>query len=354
MTTNIRLRGSSWYLRLAVPRDLQAVVGKKDVWKSLRTRDHAEARRLALPEQDALHREWEALRQTRALDGADIEHAIWDRYVELIEADDRFRSELPTERDLDEIWAHLSGEFGDYNVEAYRIFEIIRDTFEKERESQSERLLVLRQHAARGETKSVADVTKILMAKRGLTVTNSADHRKLSQGLLRAELEAHLRYSERDAGDFTGVPSDKLVRPPKLAKEAVVPIGETIMGLFDRFKREMPASVSNDTWNQNRKIVELFADFAGAKAHASVITRKIVRDWKTQLFHWPVKAAEIREFRGRGFLAVIEANKTINKPTISDTTMHKYLSALGSFCNYLKSSGHRRRCYGFIFEVRPI
>ena len=339
MTTNVRLRDSAWYLRLAVPRDLQAVVGQKEIWKSLRTGDHKEARRIALAEQDALYRKWEALGQTRALDAADIEHAIWDRYVEMIEADDRFRAELPTEQDLDEIWIHLLSEFGEYSVEAFRIFETIRNTFENERQSRADRLAVLRQHAARGETRSVEDVLKTLLAKNGLAVTNSADHKKLAQGLVRAEVEAHHRYSERDGGDFTGAPRDNLVRPPKLAKEPAVPIGDTIMGQFDQYEREMPAAVSKDTWNQNRKIVELFADFAGSKANVSVITRKVVRDWKAQLFHWPSKAAETLAFRGKRFQAVIEANKTANKPTISDKTINKYLSALGSFCNYLRQNG---------------
>jgi integrase len=100
----------------------------------------------------------------------------------------------------------------------------------------------------------------------------------------------------------------------------------------------MPGAVSRDTWNQNRKIVELFADFAGSKEHVSVITRKVVRDWRAQLFHWPSKAVEMKAFRGKGFLAVIESNKSHKKPTISDTTINKYLSALGSFCTYLRGN----------------
>jgi integrase len=68
----------------------------------------------------------------------------------------------------------------------------------------------------------------------------------------------------------------------------------------------------------------------------SVITRKVVRDWRAQLFHWPSKAVEMKAFRGKGFLAVIESNKSHKKPTISDTTINKYLSALGSFCAYLR------------------
>ncbi len=42
---------------------------------------------------------------------------------------------------------------------------------------------------------------------------------------------------------------------------------------------------------------------------------------------WPVKADEIKEFRGLDFKAVIEANERIGKPTISTRTVNKYLSA---------------------------
>jgi len=243
-------------------------------------------------------------------------------------------------------WNRCTSEFGDYSLEAFRIFEIIRDTYQTQGKSRAERLTLLRDHAARGETHSVADVTKSLLTKRGLAVTNSADHKKLVQGLVRAEIEAHLRFSERDAGDFTGEPKDKLVRPP--TKKLAVPAGETIMGVFGQFEREMPGAVSRDTWNQNRKIVELFADFAGSKEHVSVITRKVVRDWRAQLFHWPSKAVEIKAFRGKGFLAIIESNKSHKKPTISDTTINKYLSALVFLRLSKRKRLYRRRCHGSI------
>ena len=340
MTTNIRRRGGVWYLRVSVPRDLYLVLGKKEIWQSLRTSDHSEARRLAPPRLDALHRDWEAARSRRSLTPADIEHAIWDRYSELIDGDERFRAELPTEDDLDEIWKHLVDEFDEHSIDAFRILEIVRGRFEEERAVRGQRLLMIRQHAARGETRSVADVMSAFLARKGLEVTNSGDRKKLAQGFQRAEMEAHARFLERDAGDFAGEPRDKLVRPPKLAKEVLTPVGETIMGLFDRYERERPASARPDTWNQNRKIVALFADFAGPKAPVSVINRKAIVQWKSKLFEWPVKAAETKAFRGLGFQAVIDANRTVKKPAISGTTINKYLSAVGSFCRYLKSNGY--------------
>src|SRR5262245_59642565 len=38
-------RGAAYYLRAAVPQDVQAIVGRREVWRSLKTKDRAEALR---------------------------------------------------------------------------------------------------------------------------------------------------------------------------------------------------------------------------------------------------------------------------------------------------------------------
>ena len=51
LATNIARRAgsASYYARLSVPKDLQAIVGKKEVWKSLGTKDARQARALVAP-----------------------------------------------------------------------------------------------------------------------------------------------------------------------------------------------------------------------------------------------------------------------------------------------------------------
>jgi hypothetical protein len=39
-------RGTRWYLRAKVPLDLREVLGRHEVWRSLRTGDHREAVKL--------------------------------------------------------------------------------------------------------------------------------------------------------------------------------------------------------------------------------------------------------------------------------------------------------------------
>ena len=50
------------------------------------------------------------------------------RVEQLVEGDDRFREQLPTEDDLDEVWRHLVAELGDYSHEALKVFEMVRFT----------------------------------------------------------------------------------------------------------------------------------------------------------------------------------------------------------------------------------
>src|SRR5918999_364378 len=120
---------------------------------------------------------------------------------------------------------------------AYRILEGIRDTFAKAQAERAKRFAKLRTDTARGETQLVADVlSRIIDEQRLNVVTDSPEYRKLAQGLQRAELEALQRSQERDRADWTGAPKDPLVQPPMNMKWP----GETVMELYDRFRKEKP------------------------------------------------------------------------------------------------------------------
>jgi integrase len=338
--TNIQRRVGSrnYYARLAVPKDLQKRMGslgrpKCDLWKSLGTSDLREAKRLARPVLDAWEKQFDELRLPRHLSEAELQDAIWRRYLELINADEKFRRSLPSSDNLNEIWKHLEEEFGEYELDAYRILELVRDQFEANQRERAMRLTKLKADTARGETELVADVVRKIIDERRLDLeTNSDEYRRLAQGIQRAELEALARGRERDAGSFSGISKDLLVQPPTMIAH---PRGEMIMELYDRFRRESSDRTSPDTWDQNRKIVALFDQFVGGKAHVSVLNRKNIREWKTKLFQWPVKAADATAFKGLTFSEIIEKNDTVGKPTILPRTINRYLSSIGSFAGWL-------------------
>ena len=276
------------------------------------------------------------MRKPRILTEEELKDAVWGRYLELITEDERFRRSLPNDEQLNEIWLHLENEFGDYDLNAYRILETIRDQFQTVQAERTARFAKLRGDTARGETQLVADIVRDVIAARRLDLEKDSEgYRKLAQGIQRAELEAHVRSQERDEGNWSGEPRDKLVSPPTTLRHEP---GEKIIELFDRCKLERPAATSEDTWRQNRKIIVLFDEFVGGDAHVSALTRKNIREWKAALFRWPVKAADTRVFKGLSFSKIIEANERVGKPVIVPKTINRYLSAMGGFCTWLRAN----------------
>jgi hypothetical protein len=341
IATNItrRSRSARYYARVAVPTDLRNVIGRRELWKSLGTTDPREAKQKVRAVLEAWDVEFAERRKRRTVSEADIQEAVWSRYLELTVTDERFRSSLPTENDLDEIWRELVREFGDYDLWAYRVFQSIRDRLEADQGERAARRTTLRQQVARGETKVVDDVTQRALDQRRLEAAKgSPEYRQLAQGLQRAELEALDRAAERDAGDFGGQPRDALVKPPAAQiRASVAAPGESVMELFDAYARENPKSVKPDTLNQSRMAVDLFAGTLPPRFPASSINKKAVREWKALLLQYPVKAAETAVFRRLSMREVINANSALArpKPPISDKTVNRYLSGLGAFCDWL-------------------
>lgn len=56
---------------------------------------------------------------------------------------------------------------------------------------------------------------------------------------------------------------------------------------------------------------------------------------KHKLALWSSKAADIKAFDSLSFRKLIEANASLGKPAIAQKTINKYLSALGSFAEWL-------------------
>ena len=79
LSTNIVKRGGSarYYCRVAVPKDLQAIVGKRELWKSLGTADPRTARERGSVLVTAWLEEFAELRRKRQPSEADLQAAVW-------------------------------------------------------------------------------------------------------------------------------------------------------------------------------------------------------------------------------------------------------------------------------------
>ncbi len=356
ISTNIARRpGSSvYYARLGIPPDLQchyparrAGKTKLELWKSLGTREPREAREKVLPVLMQWRAEFAELRKRREPTPDDLQNAVWNHYEAELEHDRRTRAAFPIDATVQDATRQLSVDIeagtvpwsDDPIVQLGATIEImvLRDAASMDRDRRASHLSELKKHLATGETTLISWAADgVIERERLLVKKGSPAYRDLCQRLQRAQIQALERAAERDTGKFDGVATDPLVTPPDLTmgNKFALP-GESIMELYDRFKAEKIGSARPDTWDQNRKIVKLFAEFVGETSHVTAITRKAVRDWKHKLALWPRKAADIKVFDGLSFRKVIDANVAAGKPTISQKTINKYLSAVGSFAIWL-------------------
>jgi len=349
LASNIARRPGStvYYARLGVPPDLQAIMKKKELWKSLGTREPREAREKVLPILMQWRADFAELRKRREPTPDDLQGAVWAHYESELEHDRRARAALPTDAMVQEATRQLAADIGagevpwsdDPIVQLSATMElmVMKDAASMDRERRAVYLRDLKKHLAVGEIALITWAADgVIERERLLVAKGSPAYRDLCQRLQRAQIQALERAAERDTGKFDGVATDRLVTPPDLTmgNRFALP-GESIMELYDRFKAEKAGSARPDTWDQNRKIVKLFAEFIGETSHVSGITRKAVRDWKHKLTLWPLKAGQMKVFEGLSFRKVIDANVALGKPTISQKTINKYLSAVGSFASWL-------------------
>lgn len=319
MTSHIKRRGSTYYAQIAVPLDVQSIIGRKTMDQSLRTKDAAEAKRLLLDVLKEWHRQFDdakrgiavAKEQRRPLTNAQMAARLYKAQIaldaELRAQDDRYAG---FEVDPDEARRFRDGFAG--KLSNSELAELVGDRIERFREAGHH------DHAP-----------------------NSPEWRALAQDLCAARYEGMAREAERTEGDFSGKP-DHPTLANAIPEPETAPEGETIMDLFDRYARENAKGITADTLTQARRDVKLFADTIGNIPPAK-ITGRHIGDWKDLLMQYPVKAAEIAAFRGLSMRQIIKKNETVKKPTISDRTVNRYLSAVGAFCDWLVTRRYLER-----------
>lgn len=379
LASNIARRAgsASYYARLGIPRDLQPILGRRELWKSLNTKDAREARARVTSVLAGWHAEFDALRRRLAAlepTEADLGSATWDHYQGELERHHGERRALPTSAEIEAAKdkalqktrslptpAELEAEtkaaldrgkeppvlratkgdaIGHLNVAADAM--VMAGQAELTRDYRARRKTHLERHVAIGETALVADAAREIIARQNYAIEEGTlPWRDLCHRLMRAEIEGLRRADEQDRGDYTGRSRDPIVRAPRRAASATVAApGEGVMELYDVFSRENPKNVRPSTLRMNREILRWFAQQVGATYPASSIDKGAVRRWKQALLKFPIKAAEVRSFNGLNFKQIISVNERLNRPTLSDRTINKYLSALGAYCKWLVQNGY--------------
>jgi len=353
-------RGQTWSARMRVPVDVVALIRKNEVVASLRTTVLAEAKRRLPGVLFRWHAEFEAARALQANDlpsasrplptKGQIEAAVWGHYEAILRRDEAQRSNLPDEMDVERAVLEIADAAAVRGIDPSDPLQIamvqaevdmVRKQGEWHRHLRATKLAELRKHLVKNNFILISHEIEAFLAENGLSLPRrSVDYIELARPMIRAEIEALERTLERDAGNYTGAPKDPIVRPPAPLPADSAPPGETLAELFEIYARENPNRVQTDTLNQARRDVATFIECAGCSVGAAALTKQKVREWKSLLQLYPVKATETAVFKGLSFRQIIERNKEIGKPVLSPRTVNRYLGGLGALCHWLVDHGY--------------
>ncbi|MEZ2406921.1 DUF6538 domain-containing protein [Bosea sp. RCC_152_1] len=341
LATYITKRNGSarYYLRVTIPSDLIEVYGKREIWKSLRTASPTEAKAQAPAILAELQDEFSARRRGREILADDIGAIAWERYSRLVAKDERLRDRELTENELDQLWNLIIKEVGEEDHEAWRIYQHIRDEPERYRKTRAALHAALTSGDANKVHQAVSkSVERELAARYAKVEAGSSIHRKVANAVARADVEFLKRATERDGMDWGGVPTDPMLKREQKPKHAVA--GSRIMDLYGQFERNKGATKKADTNDQNKKIVQLFAEFVGETFPVSELSRRHITEFRDQLIIFPKMARQVAEFRGMKFKEIIAKNREIGRKTLDERTVNKYLSAVNPFLRWLSSNGY--------------
>lgn len=345
-------RGGAYSARLRVPKDLVEAVGRRELVKALGTNDPPEANRRVRAVVDAWLRSFDALRNRGTMAEGDKDELIWSHYQGTLERDEQRRSIVPTDAEIEEAEEVAVAfiqkekiETSDHSgfLDAALGLKLLKDrqagSQSVEARSRKIKLGALRKHLVRAEPALVDHEINAYLETHGLVI-GQTDRADLVRKLIRVEIEALMRTLERDEGNYGGEPADQLIKRALERQGANDATGENISDVFEVFARENVGGVSADRINQMRRDISLLVEIAGPTCSVAKIDKKMVREWKALLVKFPVKATEMRVFKGMTLPEIVAANETEKKPVLSDRSVNRYLSSLSAFCKWLVNNGY--------------
>lgn len=346
----IRREGGTYYARIYVPADLKEHFSSEDKKMSLRTKDEAVAKRRLNSELGKWDALFEEIRSRREVSSNDKAVAVWEHYEATLQNYEEKQRAMPTPEQIDgELQQlHRRMEMGEITsddfvgmINTYTDYYLMLQARSDDANLRTKRLSFLKRALSSGDIKPVSAAAADFISRHRIILDErSPEYRELCSLLIRAEIEALQRTTERDSGDFTGVPKDPIVKPAKATVREVAAPGEGIMELFEVYAKENPRNITADTINQARRDIGIFVQHVGSTYPATKIDKKAVREWKALLMLYPVKATETKAFAGMKIAQIVEHNKTVGKPLLTSRTVNRYLSSLGAFCSWLVAHGY--------------
>jgi integrase len=346
----IRREGGTYYARVYFPVDLKDHFKGEDKKVSLRTKDENTAKQRLYPELQKWETLFEDLRSRRQITADDKAVAVWQQYEATLEGYDRKQRAMPTPEAIkaeeEKVWRKIErNEINSENfigmINAHTDLEIMLRARTDDANYRTRRLAALKRDIVNRDFRFIQTDADAFVARSNLLIDKpSEEYSDLCILLMRGEIQGLERTLERDNGNYTGVPTDPIVKPARHSIKEVAAPGETIAELFEKYARENPNSVTADTISQARRDIGTFIQHVGKTFPVHKIGKVAVREWKDLLMLYPVKATETKVFAGMEIAQIVQHNKTVAKPVLQHRTVNRYLSSLGAFCNWLEAHGY--------------
>ena len=186
--TRLQKRGSTYYFRAMVPKDLYAHYGRKEIIFSLRTKEYREAKRLVRLQSVRLDNEFEAIRNQRP-PGKTRTISVLDE---------------ATIKGLCDTWRHTC-----LSTDVWSRAQGLSDAeYEDARAQRAETLDALREVLAKGRLDRIAPALHQFLSFINVDfVGPPEDLRRLTWSFLEAAIETHQGIMRRDQGDVVPVPA---------------------------------------------------------------------------------------------------------------------------------------------------
>lgn len=317
-----------WF-RMAVPKQYQDSAGRKLIQESLQTTDLAEARMLRDQRRAELLETWGAIEPRRSVSVADLETiAMRYGYDNVLEYE-AARRKRTTGRG--------------------------RDTWLREQRRAEINLHEAKFIAGDGELSIANDFAEIAVEELGLELV-AGDRTRLAKLINLARLEAMAIAARRAEGEVEAESSAPLITRAKAHEAARAAAGETIIELYDAWTDEQLAKKEKrlDTVRQDRKVMQLFAEFVGKGRAIGSIAPAEIFDFREARRAVPPKWQSKRELRNMTLRQAAQEARRLNLNYTSFVTVNRELSAISGLCKWLAGrpqwAGMVNPCAGLFYQ----
>lgn len=323
MRTLIQRRSTGYYFRQAVPEELRAILGKKEIVRSLRTNDPREAKRLERivggeveAQFDAARRQLQADTESAALEITDEEAKslanIW--LLEQLANDEKRR----------------------FDFRRLEWFEPLL---------MSVTLQEWKQANAKGNVSWVLASVAAFSERHGLNLKpGSPAYQSLSRAILKVAVEGSKTIENRNKGEVADTPPIPAIwqavprLTPHMVKSGTAGVtadSEVLTAVVAKWVAER--GKDDRTASEWQSVARRFASLHGDMP-VRMITKEQARTFKEALQRYPARIP--LAFRSKPFGVVLEAfADDTERPKLSAASIRKALNALGSVMSWAVANG---------------